>query len=75
MKLEVGKTSGCAESGSPSVTVLKRTSRTVTVTNGSHVWRMLIRIDQDGNEYTVDSSVPPNWRDSYRWSAKWEETD
>ena len=76
MKLEVGKTYGCA-SGYPPITIVKRTAKTVTVTNnkGRSFWRMRIRIDQDGNEYVTDCSVPKSWRDTFTYSAKREEEE
>ena len=37
-----------------------------------HVWRMLIHHDADGNEYLVDSSAGPAWRDSFTYRAQWE---
>lgn len=53
------------------ITVLSRTEKTITVTNGRSTWRMLVRHDEDGNEFVVDSSVPKNWRSAFTYKAKW----
>ena len=54
------------------IKVLRRTDKMITVTNGGSTWRMKIRIDDKGNEYVVDSSVPKKWQDAFTCSAEWE---
>lgn len=71
-QFEVGKRYEWYEQGYDSITVLRRTQKSIKVTNGGSTWRMLIRRDTDGNEYVVDSSVPQKWRDEFTCSAKWE---
>jgi len=68
---EVGKTYEWMESGYDPITVLKRTNKSIKVTNGRNEWRMLVRVDDKG-EYVVDSSVPPHWRDVFTARAIWE---
>lgn len=56
-KFEVGKSYDWADISFDPFTVLRRTEKTITVTNGSNTWRMLIRHDEDGMEYVRDSSM------------------
>lgn len=71
-KFETGKTYGwCAGEYDP-IKILRRTQKSVVVTNGSSTWRMIIKIDADGNEFVVDSSVPKRWQSSFTCSAQWE---
>ena len=56
-KFEVGLTYTWADIGYDPFTVLRRTEKTITVTNGSNTWRMLIRHDDDGNEWVRDSTA------------------
>lgn len=56
-KFVVGKSYRWADPGPDPFTVLKRTEKTITVTNGGNTWRMLVRIDKDGNEWVRDSSM------------------
>lgn len=71
-QFEVGKRYEWNQGDWGSITVLRRTQKSITATNGGSTWRMLIRRDTDGNEYVVDSSVPQKWRDAFTCSAKWE---
>ena len=54
------------------IKVLRRTEKTITVTNGGSEWRMFVRKDSMGSEYVVDSTVPEKWRDAFTCSARWE---
>lgn len=56
-KFEVGKTYDWADPCFDPITVLKRTDKTITVTNGTNTWRMLLRHDSDGSEYVCDSTM------------------
>lgn len=56
-KFEIGKSYTWADVCYDPFTVLRRTEKTITVTNGSSTWRMLLRHDEDGMEYVCDSSM------------------
>ena len=56
-KFEVGKTYTWADICYDPFTVIRRTEKTITVTNGVNTWRMLIRHEEDGQEYVRDSSM------------------
>lgn len=56
-KFEVGKSYGWADNGFDPFTVLHRTEKTIKVTNGVNTWRMLIRHEDDGDEFVRDSSM------------------
>ena len=76
-KFEVGKMYENADRGFDPIEIIRRTAKTVTVKHYYsdhtwHTWRMLIRIDKDGNEYLVDSTLPKSWRNLLPYSAKWE---
>lgn len=73
MKFEEGKTYGWYQREYGSIKVLKRTEKMITATNGGSTWRMKIRIDENGNEFVIDSSVPKKWQDAFTCSACWEE--
>ena len=73
MKFEVGKTYEWYQREYGSITVLKRTDKSITVTNGGSTWWMKIRTDDDNNEFVIDSTVPKKWREAFTCSAKWEE--
>ena len=70
-QFEVGKSYEANNPGFGSVKILKRTVKFVTVTNGPVTWRMKIRVDEHGDEYVVDSSVPKQYRDDFVFSAGW----
>lgn len=69
-EFEVGKMYSWAECSFDPITVLSRTAKTITVTNGQNTWRMLVRTDIHG-EYVRDSSVPQAHRDMFLCRAKW----
>ena len=71
-KFEVGKTYEWYQREYGSIKVLRRTQKSILVTNGGSTWRMKIRTDTDGNEYVIDSTVPARWRDAFTCSSKWE---
>ena len=73
MKFEVGKTYEWYQREYGSITVLRRTDKSITVTNGGSTWWMKIRTDEDGNEFVIDSTVPMKWREAFTCSATWEE--
>ena len=73
-KFEVGKWYGWAEPGFDPIKVMSRTEKSIVVNNGSHQWRMFIKIDEDGSEYVMDSKSPRSWREfAFKCSCKWEE--
>lgn len=55
-RFEVGKSYAWADSGPDPFTVLSRSAKMITVTNGGNTWRMLLRYDERG-EYVRDSSM------------------
>ena len=58
------------ESSFGGVTVERRTNRTIFVVNHNGVrFRMRIKVDENGNEYAVDSSVPAKWRMAFSYYA------
>jgi len=74
-KFEVGKIYESYAREYDPVVALKRTDKTLWVKHAwndrENGWRMRIRVDADGNEFCVDSSVPPRWRDAFTYSAEW----
>ena len=77
-KFEVGHYYECGDRGFDPIKVLRRTEKSIVVTsNGVHSWRMRIKIDEDGNEYVVDSKTPKSYRDIGvgMYSTKWEIED
>lgn len=71
-QFEVGKSYGWVECGLDPLTVLSRSAKMITVTNGQNTWRMRIRNDERG-EYVIDSSVPKDSRLMYTSRAIWED--
>ena len=71
-KFEVGKRYEWYQREYGSITVLRRTEKSITVTNGGTEWRMMLRKDSEGSEFVVDTSVPAKWRDAFTCSARWE---
>lgn len=67
---EVGKQYEADDFGFDPITIIWRTKRYVTVTNGQNTWRTIIRMDNKGNEYVMDTSRPKGY--PLAWSAKWE---
>ena len=52
------------------ITVEKRTAKMIFVSTPIGVkWRMKIKVDENGNEYAVDSSVTPRWRFALTYQA------
>ena len=66
---EVGMSYRANDSRYDPIKVLRRTNKCIFVTNGSNTWRMLVRVDDEGNEYATDSSIPNKWRDTMTFSA------
>ena len=55
------------------VTVERRTDKTIFVVNHNGVgFRMRVKVDKNGNEYAVDSSVPTKWRLAFMYEANSE---
>ena len=70
-RFEVGKLYESYDSSFDPIVIMKRTDKTIWVDKNGVRWMMRIRIDDEGNEIAVDSSVPPKWRDAFTYSAKW----
>ena len=68
---EVGKSYGASEIGFDPIMILKRSPKTLLVTNGQTTWRMRIRKDADGSELLIDSTMPERHRITYH--SKWIE--
>lgn len=55
------------------VKVIKRTPKCIVVRGGwngeGNTWRMLVRQDNDGTEFAVDSCVPAGWRGAFTYCA------
>lgn len=71
-QFEEGHTYEATESGYDPITIIKRTAKSVRVSNGQNKWMMRIRLDKDGNEYVTDSCVSPKWREAFTYRAIWE---
>lgn len=74
-KFEVGKHYGWADGRFDPIKVLGRTDKTIRVRNATNQWRMRIRIDDDGNEYVVDSTAPKSYRNELTCKAIWHACD
>ena len=73
-RFEVGKTYGANDSGIDSITIIRRSDKSIWFRNSSgNVVRQKIHIDENGDEYTTDSYVPEKWREAYTHCAKFEE--
>ena len=71
-KFEVGESYELIERRWDPYRVLRRTQKTVMVTNGASVWTMRIRVDEDGDEYCIDSKTfRGRWKELGKCSAKW----
>lgn len=70
-KFEAGRSYDWAERGFDPFTVLARTEKTITVCNGTNVWKMLVRTDDDGNEWVRDSSEPRYAQEMFISRAMW----
>lgn len=68
---EVGKEYEACDPGIDTITILKRTEKTLWVKNSTGEWRMRINHDDDGNEFVADSTVPKKWREAFTYNAKW----
>lgn len=70
-KFEVGKSYEWYQRENGSVEVLRRSAKFITVRNDfGNSWRMLIRVDENGDEFAIDSTVPSKWRDAFTVSAE-----
>jgi len=68
---EQGRKYGAWDTGTPNITILKRTAKTATVQDddSGEVWTMRIKTRADGGEYMVDSRVPVEWRECYTYEV------
>ena len=72
---EVGKTYNAYQKEFGTITVLKRSEKSIWVRNNTGIeWRMRIKKDNLGNEFAVDSLVPRKWRDAFTYTADDEAT-
>ena len=70
----VGECYEANEFGLDPIKVVKRTEKSVYVTNAfkeKKPWRMKIHKDDYGNEYVADSYTPKSHRDCATWQAKY----
>ncbi len=73
-RFEIGKTYGAYDSGVPSITIERRTEKSVYfMGNFGHMVRQKVQVDEDGYEYTYDSYVPLRYRPAYTHSTRFEE--
>lgn len=72
-KFEEGFTYNWADPCFDPFTVVSRTAKTITVNNGSHLWRMLVRTNESGNEFVRDSAAGKNNYDVFTSRATWVE--
>ena len=68
-RFEVGKQYEPYQTEYEAITVIRRTEKTIWVKHSQAEWMMRIRVDADGNEYAVDSTVPKKWRDAFTYTA------
>lgn len=67
-KFEIGKTYWAYQKEYGSITILKKTDKTISVRSDCNIeWRMKIRHTANGSEYAIDSSVPMIWRDAFTY--------
>ena len=72
-QFEVGKWYNPSESGYDPIKVVRRTQKYVFFENGDgNRWRMMLRTDEDGNEFVRDSTYPDRWQGAFTYNAKWE---
>lgn len=71
-RFEVGKAYEANDPGFDPIMVLRRTAKCIIVDNGQSKWRMVVKVDENGDEYVVDSSVPKRWQEAFRYSSKRE---
>lgn len=68
---EVGKNYYPYQREYGAVKVERRTDKTIWVTNSNGVtFGMRVKTDENGNEYTIDSTVPKKWRDAFTYEAR-----
>lgn len=73
-RFEIGKTYGAYDSGIPSITIERRTEKSIYFKgNRGHLVRQKVQVDGDGYEYTYDSYVPERHRQAYTHSTRFEE--
>ena len=54
------------------VKVIRRTEKSIWVTNGDTTWMMRIWFDKYGNECATDSKVPKKWREAFTYQSTYE---
>lgn len=57
--------------GFGTIRIIKRTAKSIRVTNGVNEWMMRIKTDNDGIEYAADSSVGRKWIIALTYKASW----
>ena len=71
MKFKKGNTyTNGAETCEPNIEVLSRTAKYITVMYHRAVWSMLVRVDENGNEYAYPCKVHPSIRKYWTFNAK-----
>ena len=70
-KFEVGKEYEAADVGFDPIKILRRTEKSIWVTNGYATWVMRIRHTICGDEYAVDSSEPTSLRCALTYRAEY----
>ena len=68
---EVGSSYECADTGYDPIKILRRTEKTIWVTNGGNPWAMRVRHDGSG-EYAIDSTAGKKWADAFTYRACWK---
>ena len=70
-RFEVGKEYDAADVGFGPIKIIRRTEKTIWVTNGCSTWIMRIRHTICGDEYAIDSAIPGRWREAMTYRAEW----
>lgn len=68
-KFEIGKEYTPYAPEFDAVRVIARTTKTIRVKTEWAEWTMRVRIDENGNEFAVDSKAPRAWRDAFVYYA------
>ena len=72
-KFEVGKEYEAYQREYGTIKIVRRTEKTIwVVTNVGIEFFMRVKIDPNGDEYAVDSTVPKKWRDAFTYRPEYE---
>lgn len=71
-RFEVGRTYGAFDTEVTPITVERRTEKSLFFRRDGRLFRQKIHTDEEGYEYTYDSSFPASWRQAYTHSAMFE---